>query len=129
MCAHFLSRANAQKILFGILLSGQTLLLVLHLRVHLPQTYHLSFPRPAPIWPCSSVGRATVICTGGREFGSNPVGAQRLFSLCGPISFQGLTPRSYYLEYLLEQFNLPYLNHYRRIPIITGPPKITATRK
>ena len=53
-----------------------------------------------------------MICTGVREFGSNPVGVQKLFSLCGPISFQGLTPRSYYLEYLLEQFNLPNLNHY-----------------
>ena len=41
-----------------------------------------------------------------------PSGFRDFFSPCGPISFQGLTPRSYYLEYLLEQFNLPYLNHY-----------------
>ena len=26
--------------------------------------YDLNYPRPAPIWPCSSVGRATIICSG-----------------------------------------------------------------
>ena len=30
--------------------------------------YHLNFPRPAPVWPCSSVGRATVTCSEGRGF-------------------------------------------------------------
>ena len=28
-------------------------------------------PRPAPIWSCSSVSRATVICSGSRGFESN----------------------------------------------------------
>ena len=32
---------------------------------------HLNFPRPAPIWPYSSVGRATVICYGDRGFESH----------------------------------------------------------
>ena len=29
---------------------------------------YLNIPRPAPIWPCSSVGRDTMICSGGRGF-------------------------------------------------------------
>ena len=74
--------------------------------------YHLNFPQPAPIWPCSSVGRATVICSWGRGFESQR--GQRFFSLspCGPIFFLGLSLRRYYLGYLLEHFNLPYLNHF-----------------
>ena len=38
---------------------------------------HLNFPRPAPIWPYSSVGRATVICYGDRGFESHQ--DQRVF--------------------------------------------------
>ena len=45
---------------------------------------HLNFSRPAPIWPYSSVGRATVICYGDRGFESHQ--DQRVFSHspCGP---------------------------------------------
>ena len=52
----------------------------------------------APIWPCSSVGRAKVICSGGRGF--EPHRGQRFF-------FAFL--RRYYLGYLLEHFNLSHL--------------------
>ena len=51
-----------------------------------PQIYHdLNFPRPAPIWPCSPVGRATVICSGGRGFESRR--DQRLFSFSVWVHF------------------------------------------
>ena len=43
------------------------------------------FPRPAPVWPCSSVGGATVIKPEGRGFKSHP-GQSFPLSLCGPIS-------------------------------------------
>ena len=91
-----------------IVLSGQTLLVTPSLTYSFAANYHLNFPRPAPIWPCSSVSRATVICSGGRGFEPHRV---RDFSLtpCGPISFLGLTLRTYYLE-LLEHFNLSQLN-------------------
>ena len=40
---------------------------------------------------------------------SNPI-----FSLspCGPITFLGLSLIRYYLGYLIENFNLPHLNHF-----------------
>ena len=41
--------------------------------------------RPAPVWPCSSVGGAAVIKLEGRGFKSHPVQSFPL-SLCGPIS-------------------------------------------
>ena len=49
--------------------------------------------------PCSSVGKATVICSGGRMF--EPHRGQRFFSLspCGSISFLGLKFRKDYLGY------------------------------
>ena len=81
-------------------------------RAHSPQiTISISHDQPPCIWPRSSVGRATVIYSGG--VGSNSTGVTDFFSLCGPISFLGI--RRYYLEYLLdllEHFNLQYLNHY-----------------
>ena len=40
--------------------------------------YHLNFPRLVPIWPCSSVGKVTVIRSGGRGF--EPHRGQILFS-------------------------------------------------
>ena len=52
----------------GNLLSGQALLITPSLMCSFAANYHLNFPRPASIWPCSSVGRATVICSGGRGF-------------------------------------------------------------
>ena len=60
------------------------------------------------IWPCSSVGRATVIYSGGRGKGSEIFSP----SPCGPISFLGLTLRRYYLGYLLEHFNLGQTKKY-----------------
>ena len=96
MWTHFLSSAFAQKVLFGIFirslqlttfkkqymlnsakrpnLTGYPYTYVLIL----PQIYHLNFPRSAPIWSCSSDGRATVICSGGRGFESHR--GQRFFS-------------------------------------------------
>ena len=67
--AHFLSRAIAQKVSFGIfiqhinllVLSDKTLLVSLSLTCSFAANCHLKFPRP-----CSSVGRATVICSDGR---------------------------------------------------------------
>ena len=67
----------------------------------------------APIWPCSSVGRTTVICSGGRGLESHQ--GQRFFSLspCGPISFLWLPLRSHYIFGIFTQYlNLPRLNHY-----------------
>ena len=82
--------------------------------------YHLNFPRPAPIWPCISVGRATVICSRGRRFESRQGQRFFLFTPCEPISFLGLPLRRYYLGYLLEHFNLPNLNHYICLIVISG---------
>ena len=45
-----------------IVLSGQILLITPSLMCSFTLNYHINFLRPAPIWPCSSVGRATVIC-------------------------------------------------------------------
>ena len=64
---HFLSRTIAQEvssgILYLILLSGQTLLVIPSLTCSFAANYRLNFPLPAPVWHCSSVGRATVICS------------------------------------------------------------------
>ena len=96
------------------MLSGQTSLVNPSLTCSSAANYHLTFPRPAPMWPCSSFGRATVICSGRRGF--EPHRGQ-IFSLfpCGPISFLGVTFRRYYLGYLIEHFKLPHLNHYNMI--------------
>ena len=77
--------------------------------------YHRNFPRPAPIWPCSSFGRATVICSGDRRFEPHRVSSENFSpSPYGPIFFLVLTLRRYYFGYLfiVEHFNLPHLNHY-----------------
>ena len=55
--------------------------LPLHLRVHC-RNYHLNFPRPAPIWFCRSVGRATVICYGGRGFKPHLYNGPGCFKMC-----------------------------------------------
>ena len=65
--------------------------------------YHLNFPRPAPVWPCSSVGRATLICSGGRGFESHRDQSEALFLspnlLCDYFLSEGITwPK--YLGYL-----------------------------
>ena len=58
-----------------VVLSGKTrgreMLLVTHSvsrTCSFAANYHLDFLRPAPSWPCSSVGRATVICSGDHVF-------------------------------------------------------------
>ena len=58
-------------------LSSQTLLVTPSLTCSLATNYLLNSLRPAPIWPCSSVSRATVICCGGRGF--EPHRGQRVF--------------------------------------------------
>ena len=109
--ARFLSSAIAQKELFGIfiqhfnlphlnhyicliLLSGQSLLVTPSLTCSFAAIFTILIPRrrPAPIWPCSSVGRATVVCSGGRGFESH-LDQRFLLSLfpCGP--------RRYHLGY------------------------------
>lgn len=35
-------------------------------------TKGLQYPRYAPVWPCSLIGRAALICSGGRGFNSYP---------------------------------------------------------
>ena len=45
--------------------------------------WHLHFPHPALVWPCSSVGGAAVIKSGGRGFNSHP-GQSFPVPLCGP---------------------------------------------
>ena len=130
LCSQGISRAISQKGKFGIyiqnfnlphlnhyiiyllMLCGQTLLVTPSLTCSFATNYHLNFPRPAPIWPCSLVGKATVICSRGHEF--EPHRGQRFFfylSPCRLIYFLGLLLRRYYLGYLLEHFNLPHLNH------------------
>ena len=69
------------------------------IRVHLPQIIILISYDQLPFDNCSSVGRATVICSEGRGFKPQ----------CEPISFLGPTLRRYYLGHLLEHFNLPHL--------------------
>ena len=72
-----------------IVLSGQTLLITPSITCSFAATYNLNFPRPAPIWPCSSVGRALVICSGGREFESQRGQRFFLFDPVGPFPFWG----------------------------------------
>ena len=48
------------------------------------------YPRPLPFWPCSSVGRATVIKSEGRGFKSHPPGLSFLYPCVGPIAVLGL---------------------------------------
>ena len=69
----------------------------------------ITMQRPSPICPCSSVGRATMICSGGREFESQR--AQTFFSLFlrEPISFLGISLRRTYLVYL---YNTQFLKLY-----------------
>ena len=93
---------------------------------------HLNFPRPAPIWPCSSVGRATVICSRGRGFESHRCQRFFLLSPCGSISFLELSLRRYYLEYLHSTST--HLNHFlcllvpSRCPNPTGYPFTSVTK-
>ena len=71
------------------MLSGQTLLITPSITCSFAATYNLNFPRPAPIWPCSSVGRALVICSGGREFESQRGQRFFLFDRVGPNFLSG----------------------------------------
>ena len=89
-----------------IVLSGQALLVTPSLMCSFAANYHLNFPRPAPIWPCSSIGRATVSCSGGRGFES--LRGQRFLSHspCWPISFLGLLLRRYYLGFGIRSLQL-----------------------
>ena len=84
---------------------------ILMQNVHFHATPMYVFRRPAPICPCSSVGRAMVICYCTKVVDSS---YSEIFSLspCGPISFLELSLRRCYVVYLLEHFNLPHLNHY-----------------
>ena len=62
---------------------------------------HLNDPRPATIWPCSSVGRVTVICSGGREVESHR--GKRIFPFsvwAHCISFLELSLIRYHFGYL-----------------------------
>ena len=68
-----------------LVLSDYTLLVVPSLMCSFAANYHLNFTRRAPSWPCSLVGRATVICSGGRGFECYRI----LFLRVGPFPLQG----------------------------------------
>ena len=60
-----------------LMLRDQTSLVAPSLMCSIAANYHLNYPRSAPFWPCSSVGRARVIRSGGRGF--KPYGVCRDF--------------------------------------------------
>ena len=69
--------------------------------------YHLNFPQTAPIWPCSSVGRATVICSGGRGF--EPHRGQRFFLFLRVAYFLSRANAQQELFGIIRHFNLSLL--------------------
>ena len=81
--------------------------------------FQLHFPRPAPVWPCSSVGGAAVIKLEGRGFKSHP-GQRFPLSLCGPISIcranahmvYGLKHQHFRLQSITTIHNSP-IGHFR----------------
>ena len=85
--------------------------------------YHLNdlnFPRPTPISPCSSVGRATVICSGGRGFQSHQ--GQRFFLFCSVWAYflSRDNAQKVLFGILLEHFNLSQLNLNIRLRVLNG---------
>ena len=78
---------------------------------------HLKLPRPAPIWPRSSVGRATVICSGAHGFESHR--GQRFFSFSvWPHFLSKAVTQKVLFGIFLQQFNLPHLIHYKANNIV-----------
>ena len=71
--------------------------------------------RTVPICPCSSVGRATVICSGGRGFELHRGKAFFLFFLVGPFPFWGYRSEGIILDQIIQQFNLPHLDDYKKV--------------
>ena len=71
--------------------------------------YYLNFPRPALIWPCSSAGRATVICSGGRGFRSRR--SQRFFSFSVRAHFlsRAIAQKETFEIFILQHFSMLYL--------------------
>ena len=101
------------------MLSGQTLLVTPSLTCSSAANYHLNFPRPAPIWPCSSVGeqRRSV----PEVVGSNPTTVRDFFSFShvGPISFVGLSLRlRYYFGYLYSTSTYHILSTITRLSVV-----------
>ena len=129
--ARFLSSAIAQKELFGIfiqhfnlphlnhyicliLLSGQSLLVTPSLTCSFAAIFTILIPhrRPAPIWPCSSVGRATVVCSGGRGFESHldqEISSQSFSMWAQKVSF-GILLKYFNLTYFYHELSLSVLN-------------------
>ena len=98
------------------MISGQSLLVTPSLTCSFAANNHLNHPRPALIWPCSSVGRATVHGLFRRSWVRTLPGSEIVsLSPCGPISILGLMLGMYYLGYLLEHFKLSPLNLYTSI--------------
>ena len=73
---------------------SQTLLFAPSLKCSFAADYHLNYPRQAPIWPCNSVDRAAMICSGGLGFEPHRGSEISSLSPYGPISFLGLWLRS-----------------------------------
>ena len=82
---HLHSTHHISTTLRLIVLSDQALLFTPSLSCSFTATY----PRPAPVWPCSSVCSATVICSGGRGFECNRGQRLLLFLRVGPFPFWG----------------------------------------
>ena len=85
-----------------IVLSRQTLLVTPSFTSIFAPNFHLNYPRPAPIWPCTSVAQLV------EQWRSIPevVRGEGIFSFCpcGPISFLRLSLRRYYLGYWYSAF-------------------------
>ena len=123
--AYFLSRANSQKVLFGIFIQHFNLShLNLYIDRQTDKQTNKQTDRQTDVQTDRRTEMQTYKQTDGQKYrrmgtyrqtdeqtdrsvtevvGSNPTGV-RDFSLspCGPISFLGLTLRKYYLGYLLE---------------------------
>ena len=78
---------NLARYMCLIVLSGQVLLVTPSLTCSFASNYHFNFPRPAPIWPSSSVGRATVICSVDCKFEPHRGQKYFVFPRVGPFLF------------------------------------------
>ena len=107
-CAEELRTAKQRNDLKS--LSGQPLQVTCSLTCSFAANYQFNFPRPAPIWPCSSVGKATEIVPA--VVGSNPTGVRDFLSPCGPISFPWAIAQKVLFGIFIQHFNTPHFNHY-----------------
>ena len=80
---------NQEFILFGLIclfvLSSQALLVTPSLTCLFVANHHLNYSRPAPVWFCSSVGRASIIYSD--VVGTNPTHVRDCFSLSVWVHF------------------------------------------